>query len=169
MARNKLQLPIKATLTATRKGRGVTFRYVETPGKAGRAKRIANTKRMISMLDSDDRGIMRGLRVITTKTTIGIAGTVSTERFGEIMCNEFSCWATKARRDDVQREIIAVAVRKLLAAAPGSDPAVCLGHIIASDVHGVPSTRMVESSGVSVPLCETCAAVVTQHDAQSTP
>lgn len=150
---------MKATLTATRKGGRVTFTYTETPAVAGRAKHIAATKKTIEMLDP---GMLRGLRVSTTATTIAISGTVSTERFGELMTNEFSCWKSKEARDHVQRTVNELHMTKLAEAAAGADASKCLAHAVLGGNAGVESGGGVMWNGTSIPLCAPCMAVASR-------
>lgn len=156
MARNGLKLPIKATLTATRKGGRVAFVYTETPAVAHRAQQIAVTKKTIEMLDP---GMLRGLKVSTTPTTIAISGTVSTTRFGELMTNEFSCWQSKDGLEHLQRMVNELHMTKLAEAAVGADASKCLAHAVLAGNGGMDAGGVVMWNGASIPLCAPCMAV----------
>lgn len=153
MARTWLRLPTKATLKVSRKGRRVTFQYMETFGTAAL---IASTKRLLEMLPPD---VLRGLRIVTTKTSIGVAGTVDARRFGEFMCNEFSCWGNSERIAEVQSAASATLLRKMGDAAV-CNPGICVGHLVAKGVGGIASTKGFTWDGRIMPLCDECESVV---------
>lgn len=156
MARNNLRLPTKSVLTAKRKGRMVAFRYVETFATPAI---VAATKRLLAVMPPD---VLRGLRIVSTRTTVGIVGTVSVARFGQLMVNEFSCWGNQERMDEVKAEAQSALLRKMKEVA-ASSPGFCSGHTVAKGVPGVAASESIAHDGVALPLCGECAAIVRKH------